>query len=227
MKEPGNVLITGGASGLGRATALAVADAGGRPFVLDRQPSAEFEHVTVDLADVQATKEAVAKAIAELGSLDAVFTAAAMDHCGPLEHVPSAEWQQVINVNLVATAIVAQACIPALRESGGRIITCASTLGLRAVGDASAYCASKFGVIGFTRSLATELGSAVGVTLLIPGGMKTAFFDGRTEQYLPPAGADLQDPADVAQAVLSVLRQPLSSQIRELVVVSGGELSWP
>lgn len=223
----GNVIITGGASGLGRATARAVADAGGRPFVLDRQPSTEFDHVTVDLADVAATRLAVAKAIAELGSLDAVFTAAAMDHCGPLERVAPQEWQQVIAVNLVATAIVAQACIPALRETRGRIITCASTLGLRAVADASAYCASKFGVIGFTRSLATELRDQIGVTLLIPGGMATPFFDGRTEQYLPPPNADLQDPADVAQAVLAVLRQPLSSQIRELVVVSGGELSWP
>lgn len=227
MNDPGNVLVTGGSSGLGRAVALAVAAEGGRPFVLDRNPAEGCEHIVVDLADVDATRLAVEKAIAELGELDAVFTAAAIDHCGPLDGVTAHEWAHVVSVNLVATAVVVQAALPALRRSHGRVITCASTLGLRAVADASAYCASKFGIVGFTRSLATELKDEVGVTMLVPGGMRTPFFDGRTEQYLPPPGADLQDPAEVAQAVLAVLRQPLSAQIRELVVVSGGELSWP
>ena len=103
----------------------------------------------------------------------------------------------------------------------------ASTLGLRPAGDATAYCASKFGVVGFTRALAMELAGRVGVTLLVPGGMRTAFFDGRAEQYRPGPDAQLNDPADVAQAVLTALRMPLGCELRELVVAASTEPSWP
>ena len=100
----------------------------------------------------------------------------------------------------------------------GRVVTVASTLGLKAVGDATAYCASKFGVVGFTRALATELAGRVGVTLLVPGGMRTRFFDGRTEQYRPGPDAPLNDPEDVAATVLMALQQPPGCEVRELVV---------
>ncbi len=88
-------------------------------------------------------------------------------------------------VNLLGTAAVVRAALPALRERRGRVVTVASTLGLRALSDASAYCASKFGVVGFTRALTLECAGEVGVTLLVPGGMSTPFFDGRPEQYRP------------------------------------------
>jgi short-subunit dehydrogenase len=106
-------------------------------------------------------------------------------------------------------------------------VTCSSTLGIKAVSDATAYCASKFGVVGFTRALAAELAGWVGVTLLIPGGMHTAFFDGRDAQYKPPPDAKLNRPEDTAAAVLVALRQPAGSEIRELVVCTSEESSWP
>jgi len=65
------------------------------------------------------------------------------------------------------------------------------------------------------------------VTLLIPGGMSTAFFDGRTEQYRPGPDAVLNDPADTAETVLMALRQPVGSEVRELVVATSTEPSWP
>jgi short-subunit dehydrogenase len=106
-------------------------------------------------------------------------------------------------------------------------VTVASTLGLRALPDATAYCASKFGVVGFTRALAAEMAGRVGVTLLLPGGMATAFFDGRDEQYKPPSDAKLNDPADVAEAVLFALRQPPGCDVRELLICPSLESSWP
>jgi len=75
---------------------------------------------------------------------------------------------------------------------------------MRALSDATAYCAAKFGMVGFTRALAAELAGQVGVTLLVPGGMRTNFFDGRTEQYRPGPDAALNDPANVAAAVRTV-----------------------
>ena len=107
------------------------------------------------------------------------------------------------------------------------IVTVASTLGLRALSDATAYCASKFGVVGFTRSLAIELAGRVGVTLLVPGGMQTPFFDGRPDQYKPGPDAELNRPDDVAAAVLFALDQPPGCEVRELVVTPSTEPSWP
>src|SRR5215216_6744714 len=161
------------------------------------------------------------------GRLDGVFTAAGIDSCGPLDQVPAASWEQVIKVNLIGTAAVIRAALPYLKRSHGRVVTCASTLGIKAVSDATAYCASKFGVVGFTRALAAETAGEVGVTLLIPGGMHTPFFDNRTEQYKPPPDAKLNQPADVAAAVVFALSQPPGCEVRELVVCSSTEGSWP
>jgi short-subunit dehydrogenase len=133
----------------------------------------------------------------------------------------------VIKVNLLGTAAVVRAALPYLERSRGTVVTCASTLGIKAVSDATAYSASKFGVVGFTRALAAELAGRVGVTLLIPGGMHTSFFDGRTEQYKPPPDAKLNRPQDTAATVLFAMRQPVGSEIREMVVCASEESSWP
>jgi NAD(P)-dependent dehydrogenase (short-subunit alcohol dehydrogenase family) len=95
------------------------------------------------------------------------------------------------------------------------------------VSDATAYCASKFGVVGFTRALATEIAGRIGVTLLLPGGMATHFFDDRDERYRPPRDAKLNRPQDVAATVLFALRQPPGCEIRELVVAPSTDSSWP
>ncbi len=224
----GTVLVTGGASGLGAAVAEAVAAEGGRPVVLDRHAAAaDVEQETVDLADRQATESAVAAVAARTGGLDAVVTCAGTDACGRLEDVPAEGWERVVAVNLLGTVAVVRAALPHLLQRRGRVVTVGSTLGLRAVSDATAYCASKFGVVGFTRALAAETQGRIGVTMLVPGGMHTAFFDGRDDQYKPPPDAKLNQPSDVAQAVLFALRQPPGCEVRELVVTPAVEGSWP
>jgi len=226
--SPGAVLVTGGSSGLGAAVARAVEAAGGRPHVLDRvAPPFQVHHELVDLADTRAAETAVERAAERLGRLDGVVTAAGVDACGPLAGVPADAWERVVAVNLLGTAAVVRAALPHLERSQGRVVTVASTLGLRALPDATAYCASKFGVVGFTRALAAETAGRVGVTLLLPGGMHTAFFDGRPEQYMPPEDARLNQPEDVAQAVLFALCQPPGCETRELVVCPSTESSWP
>ena len=231
----GTVLVTGAASGLGRAVAGAVLAAGGRPLLLDRVDPrdavgaelADAPTAVVDLADPREAETAVAELAARAGGLDAVVTAAGTDRCGRLEDVPGQEWDRVVQVNLIGTAAVIRGALPRLRSSRGRIVTVASTLGLRALSDASAYCASKFGVIGLSRALAAELAGEVGLSLLIPGGMDTAFFDGRTEQYRPGPDAQLNDPTNVADAVLYALTRPEGCEVREMVVAASTEPSWP
>jgi NAD(P)-dependent dehydrogenase (short-subunit alcohol dehydrogenase family) len=230
----GTVLVTGGASGLGAAVARAVAQEGGRPLVLDRRmPDPDTVDVPesdvgiVDLADARDAERAVRELVERAGGIDAVVTCAGTDACGRFDEVEGPDWDRVVQVNLIGTAAVVRAALPWLLPSGGRVVTVASTLGLRVLSDATAYCASKFGVIGFSRALAVETQGRVGVTTLVPGGMHTAFFDGRPEQYRPGPDAKLNRPEDVAAAVLFALRQPAGCEIRELVVTPSVEGSWP
>lgn len=226
--NPGTVLVSGGASGLGRAVATAVAGAGGTPVVLDVHDAPGFDTEIADVSDTPAAEESVRAAARRHGGLDAVVTTAGIDRPSPFGELDGREWERIVGVNLLGTAAVVRAALPWLRESRrGTVVTCASTLGISVAGDATAYCASKWGVVGFTRSLAAELKGQVGVTMLIPGGMDTAFFDGRAEQYKPPPGAKLADPSDVARAVLFALAQPPGCEVRELVVTSPEEGSWP
>ncbi|MBC6465722.1 SDR family oxidoreductase [Actinomadura alba] len=223
------VLITGGASGLGAAVARKVLEHGGRPLVLDRHlPQVTVEHIQADLCDRRAAERAVHSLARHADGLDAVVTAAGIDACGMLGTVPADDWERVVRVNLLGTVAVVRAALPYLTAAGnGRVVTCASTLGLRAVSDATAYCAAKFGVVGFTRALAVETAGRIGVTLLVPGGMDTAFFDSRDEQYRPPPDAKLNRPEDVAAAVLFALVQPAGCELRELVICPSQESSWP
>jgi NAD(P)-dependent dehydrogenase (short-subunit alcohol dehydrogenase family) len=224
----GTIIVTGGASGLGAAIAGAVADAGGTPVVLDRVPAdPRFEQAQVDLDAPRFAEDVIGAILERHPDVRGVVTAAGTDACGRIDEVDAEAWDRVIRVNLIGTAAVIRAALPALERNGGRIVTVASTLGFRALSDATAYCASKFGVVGFTRALAAELAGRVGVTLLTPGGMDTHFFDGRTEQYKPGPDAKLADPSDVAAAVVFALSQPAGFEIREMAAMVSTEPSWP
>jgi 2-dehydro-3-deoxy-L-rhamnonate dehydrogenase (NAD+) len=226
--ELGVVVVTGGSSGLGAAVADAIERLDGVAVVLDRvAPRNALQHELVDLADARAAEAAVARIADRHGRIDAVVAAAGTDACGALADVPPEEWERVVLVNLVGNAAVVRAALPHLERSAGKVVTVASTLGLRALPEATAYCASKFGVVGFTRALAAETAGRIGVTLLVPGGMQTGFFDGRDARYRPPADAQLNRPEDVAAAVVFVLRQPPGCEVRELVVAPSTESSWP
>ena len=224
----GRTLVTGGASGLGAAVAEAVAAAGGTPIVLDLDPKdSAYASYAGDVTDTRAVEALVARIVEEQGGLEAVVTAAGIDRPGRLDEIPGDAWERVIAVNLLGTAAVVRAALPALTASHGRVVTVSSSLGVRAVSDATAYSASKFGVIGFSRALAAETRGAIGVTTLIPAGMKTRFFDGRTAQYAPGEDANLNDPTNVANAVVFALSSPRGSEVREISVMHEEEPSWP
>ncbi|MFH5821530.1 SDR family oxidoreductase [Georgenia sp. AZ-5] len=227
-REVGTVFVTGGSSGLGAAVVDAVERAGGTPAVLDRVPPRDgVAFAEVDLADSAAAATAVERLAEQVGPPTAVVTAAGTDACGPLLEIDPEAWERVVRVNLFGTVAVVRACLPYLERSRGTVVTVSSTLGLRGADAATAYSASKFGVRGFSQALAAEYAGRVGVTCLVPGGMRTAFFDGREERFKPAPDQDLNDPANTAGAVLTALRQPVGCEIREMLVMASGETSWP
>src|SRR5690606_29704902 len=148
---------------------------------------------------------AVEALVEQVGPPDAVVAAAGIDACGPLLEIDADRWERVVRVNLFGTVSVVRAALPYLAQRRGTVVTVASTLALRGAGDATAYCASKWAVRGFSQALAAEYAGRVGVTCLIPGGMRTPFFDGRADQYRPGPDADLNDPAATAGAVVAAL----------------------
>jgi NADP-dependent 3-hydroxy acid dehydrogenase YdfG len=222
------IVISGAASGLGAAVNRRARDAGWQTLGLDVRPASECTtHHVVDVSDHASVLAAVTEGAAALGGIDAVVTCAGVDTPGALERIDADAWQRVIGINLLGTANVVRAVLPHFPKEGGRIATVASTLGIKAVSEATAYCASKFGVVGFTRALAAELRGTHAVTLVIPGGMQTSFFDDREDRFKPGPDADLADPGDVADLILQALTQPRTCAVRELVITPAAESSWP
>jgi NADP-dependent 3-hydroxy acid dehydrogenase YdfG len=223
------ILITGGGSGLGLACALAITNAGGTAVILDRDISnvTDYRSYEVDVTDRSAVETTITRVAEELGGIDALIAAAGMDIPGELDEVSAEQWEQVLNVNLLGTVSATRAALPHLKKSHGRVVTVASTLALKGAGGATAYSASKFAVRGFSQALAAETKGKIGVTCLIPGGMNTKFFDGRSEQYMPQDNSRLNEPASVAEAVLYALTQPENVEIREMLIANEMEDSWP
>jgi NAD(P)-dependent dehydrogenase (short-subunit alcohol dehydrogenase family) len=221
------VLVGGAASGLGAAVAEAVEQRGWTAAAVDIRSSPARHSYVADISRRKEVEEMVAAVRADHGHIDAVVACAGVDSPAPFAELPGDAWDRVIAVNLIGTANLVRAALPALLETHGQVVTVASTLGLRTLPDATAYCASKFGVVGFTRALTLELKGRVKVSLVVPGGMATAFFDDRSEQYRPGPDAKLNDPRNVAAAIMTVLSQPEGCEIRELVVTPSEETSWP
>lgn len=238
------VLVTGAGSGLGEATARAFAAEGCKVACVDlNQQAAERVSqeiasqrdvaslaIACDVSDEGAVFEAVRRTVNQLGRLDIVVNCAAIDHTLSVEEMTVAQWDQVIGVNLRGPFLLAKAALPVMREQrGGHIINVASTAATRAWANASAYHASKWGLVGFGRGLGVE-GRPYGVrvTTIIPGGMRTHFFDRFQEQGIPmPQEENLQDPATVAESIVFATRMPRESVMQEMIVTPLTETSWP
>ena len=140
------------------------------------------------------------------------------------------QWDRVLGVNLRGPFLVARAVFPLMqRQGGGDVVNVASTAALRAWGNASAYHASKWGLLGFSRGLGVEgRPDNIRVTTVIPGGMRTHWFDRFPEQGIPlPDRTNLQDPAAVADAIAYAVSLPRGSVVQELLITPLTETSWP
>ena len=237
------VVVTGAGSGLGEATAHAFAKEGCAVACIDIN-RASAERVSRDLAAMDVASVAFAcdvsddesvfrtvNAVAsQMGRIDIVVNNAAIDHTVSIEEMTVAQWDQVIGVNLRGPFLFAKAVLPLMRaRHDGHIVNIASTAATRAWANAAAYHASKWGVVGFSRALGVEgREHGIRVTTIIPGGMKTHFFDRFTSQGIPmPEDEHLQDPANVAQMIVFATKVPKDSALQEVIFTPVTETSWP
>jgi NAD(P)-dependent dehydrogenase (short-subunit alcohol dehydrogenase family) len=223
-------LVTGGASGIGRATADRLGGDGLRVFLVDRDgPGLEraVEELTtsgvaaageaLDLASVAGCERAVEAAVAWGGRLDALVNCAGLWVEGPSDTMTEADWDRVVDVNLKATFFMCRHAIPALERTGGCIVNVASDAGLWGNKGAAIYCASKGGVVVLTKALAVELAPrGVRANVVCPGDVDspmiryqaTTFGGGDPEGYLrdllaayPQRPPRFIRPAEVAELI--------------------------
>jgi len=231
------ILVTGGGSGLGAAICSALAQEGARIAVVDIKERAAIEvaekvkesggdavPVVMDVADEQSIINGLEQITSELGPLDALINNAGVDVTLGIQELASADWHQVIATNLTGPFLLSKHGLPKM-NAGGHIVNIASTAARRAWPNASAYHASKWGLMGLTHALHAELrSSGIKVSAVIAGGMRTPFL---LERFPDIDVELLQDPANVARAVKFVLTQPPETVIPEVMVLPMKETSWP
>jgi NAD(P)-dependent dehydrogenase (short-subunit alcohol dehydrogenase family) len=240
-------LVTGASSGLGRATAVALAQAGADVALLARgqqdldQAAAEVERagrralvLVADLADAEALAGAVARVVEALGRVDVLVNAAGTDVPAPVAELAVSDWDRVVAVNLRAPFVLAKAAFPHMRAAGGgTVVNVSSVAGKRGWANAAAYCASKFGLTGLTQALAAE-GRAHGIRacVLYPGAMATSWGvwspdeRERAQGGRPPASKALP-PQEVAALVVWIATAPAELVLNEAVVSPLEEQGWP
>jgi NAD(P)-dependent dehydrogenase (short-subunit alcohol dehydrogenase family) len=231
--------VTGAASGLGAALAAALAAAGADIVAADIRPGAlhamlprlrEFgvraEALELDVSDPAQAYDAIEGTCERMGRLDILVNNAGTDITLPINELSEQDWLRVIGTNLNGPFLLAKHAAARMRAQGsGDIVNIASTAAKRAWPNASAYHASKWGLLGLSHALHAELRPhGIRVTAVVAGGMRTPFLLDRFPELDPEV---LQDPADVAQAILGVLLLPRTSVVPELTVLPVRETSWP
>jgi NAD(P)-dependent dehydrogenase (short-subunit alcohol dehydrogenase family) len=232
-------LVTGGAGGLGRCLCRMLGRAGYHVAVADvraaaaTRVAAELREeellatpLTLNLLDAGQMIEAVDRFQEEHGQFRVLVNNAGIDLTVSVNEMPLLEWDKILTVNLRAPFILTKAVLPGMiSRRHGMIINIVSTAARRAWPNASAYHASKWGLLGFSHAVHTEARPHnVRVTAVIAGGMRTPFLTDRFPDINLEA---LQDPQNVADTVQMVLTAPMGSVIPEILVLPMGETSWP
>jgi NAD(P)-dependent dehydrogenase (short-subunit alcohol dehydrogenase family) len=232
-------LITGGAQGLGEALCRALGEDGATVAIGDvRREGAEslagkltadgIQAIALpfDVCEATQAQDAVEHLEKQYGRLDILVNNAAIDKTVSIEELSISEWDRILSTNLRGPFVMSKSVLPSMaRRCTGHIINIVSTAAKRAWANASAYHASKWGLLGFSHALHVEARPhGVKVTAVISGGMRTPFL---LDRFPDIDLATLQDPRNVAEAVRCLLRLPADTVVPEITVIPMRETSWP
>lgn len=240
-------LITGASSGLGRASALAFARAGADVALLARSErdlrtvADEVEELgkralalPTDLSNETALSGAVEQVVGDFGHVDVLLSNAGTDVPGPVTDLSASDWDLVLNVNLRAPFLLAKAVFSTMQAQGrGTIINVSSVAGKRGWANAAAYCASKFGLTGFTQALHAE-GKEHGIRAVVvyPGAMTTNWGDWTPEareedKQGSRSSSEALSPEDAASFLVWLAATPQTMVLTETVMMPLKEQGWP
>ena len=240
-----SVIVTGAGSGIGRAAALAFAAEGANVTVADiddhngratvaqlRELGSQAEFVRVDVSHAADCAAMVERAVSRFGRLDVAFNNAGINiGVAPIADVEDAQWERIVAINLTGVFLCMKHEIRAMKRSGGgTIVNTASVGGVIGTAGVTAYCATKHGVVGLTKSAALDyIKDGIRINAVCPGGTQTAmlaewFKDPeveRTAMAATPIGR-MADPAEIARAVLFLASEESSFAVGHALVVDGG-----
>jgi len=239
MSEGRNALVTGAASGIGRATCERLARDGWNILAIDRdaerlawaEGTANISILAADIASEADNQRMVAEAEARFGGLDALVLNAGVTGGGSIDELSFADFQKVISVNLFGTVLGVKAALPLLRKAKeAAIVVTSSTMGIAGDSENWAYGTSKHALIGLVRSLSRELGwQGIRINALCPGPTKTGMTGDM--EAIAPAHYDLlkrqvplqrwADPGEMA-SVIEFLISPAASYVNGHAMVADG-----
>ncbi len=231
-------LVTGASSGIGEATAVALAAEGAAVAIAARRvdrldtlkakleaEGARVVAVELDVTDEAACRAAVERTVQELGGLDIVINNAGVMLLGPIEGADTQDWRRMVETNVLGLMYVTHAALPHLLERGGDVVQVSSVAGRVARAGSGVYNASKFAVGAFSESLRQEVTTrGVRVTLVEPGAVATELQSHIThadtkagiEKWI--AGMRPLQSDDIARAVVYVVTQPAHVSVNELTI---------
>jgi NAD(P)-dependent dehydrogenase (short-subunit alcohol dehydrogenase family) len=231
------IIITGGASGLGASLCHVLSSAGANIVVgdikLEKAQSVaallgdcagKVHAIGFDVGDPVMAQRAVDETMDRYGRLDVLINNAGTDVTLPIQEISFEDWDRVLRTNLYGPFLMSKSALRYMGE-GGHIVNITSTAAKRTWPNASAYHASKWGLLGLSHALHAELRSQkIKVTAIVAGGMRTPFLLDR----FPDIDLEtLQDPINVAKVVKSVLLMPEQTVVPEIMVLPMRETSWP
>lgn len=233
------VLVTGGGRGLGEAVCQILSSAGASVIVADirlelaekvaheiRTSGKKAIAMPLDVTSEEQAESVIQKVTTQYGQLDALINNAGTDVTLSIEELAINDWDQIIAVNLRGPFLMSKFALPIMKEQGsGNIINIVSTAAKRAWANASAYHASKWGLLGFSHALHVEARPHnIKVTALVAGGMQTPFL---LDRFPDIDVSTLQDPKNVAETIRFLLSTPAGTVIPEMMVLPMREGSWP
>lgn len=229
-------IVTGASSGIGQATAMALAAHGLRLCLLARSEeklrevaeaatqagAADATCFACDVRDERAVKRAIAAILERHGRIDILINNAGLSLNGDVDGYALDDWRTVIETNLTGPFLLCREVLPAMkRQRSGQIINISSGAGRNGIKNMSAYCASKFGLIGFTESLGHEVRPFdIRVSVLLPGSVATDFTR-VANRAAASSGKEIgyaMLPEEVASVIVSMLSQPAQAWMSEVVL---------
>lgn len=233
------VLVTGGSRGLGERICRTLAAEGARIAIADirDEPARRLAQeigdsggqalaLPLDVTDRDAIDTVIGRIGDSFGPVDVLVNNAGIDVTAAIDEIDAEDWRRVVHVNLDGPFLMAKALFGRMKaQGGGQIVNIVSTAAKRVWPNASAYHASKWGLLGLSHALHVEgRPHGIKVCAVVTGGMRTPFL---LERFPDIDTATLQDPGNVADTVRFVLTRPDESVIAEIMILPMKETSWP